>query len=80
MITVRLYGLVSEYGGQRQFSFEAKTVRQALQYAADIGVDQDLLHGALIFINGSPLNGVMRLNRKLTDGDELALLSPAGGG
>jgi len=80
MVTVKLYGLLSEYGGQRQFSADVKTVRQALKLAADMGADQNLLHGALLFVNGRPLTGIRRLSCKLTEGDELALLSPAGGG
>jgi len=80
MITVRLYGLVSEYNGPRQFSVNARTVRQALEAAVETGVDHDLLQGALVFVNGQPLAGVRRYNCKLIDGDELALISPAGGG
>ena len=80
MITVRLFGLLSQYDGPRQFSIEAKTVREALNMAAGLGVDKELLRGAAIFINNQPLTGARRFGRALRDGDELALLTPAGGG
>jgi len=80
MITIGLFGILSEYDGPRQFSVEAKTVRQALKLMVKMGVDHDHLRGALIFLNNRPLAGTRRLSCKLEDGDELALLSPAGGG
>ena len=80
MIKIKLYGTLSDYGGPRLFSAEAKNVRMALNQATAMGVDKTLLSGALIFVNNRQLSGVMRLSRRLNDGDELALLSPAGGG
>jgi len=80
MITIRLFGILREHSIPDMFTIEAKTVREALDAAARNGVDSKLLRGALIFINGSPLSGVGRLSRRLSDGDEIALLSPAGGG
>ena len=80
LVTIRLFGLLSEYDGPRQFEVEAKTLREALSRAADMGVDKDQVNGALIYINGRALTGARRLSRRLHNGDELALLSPAGGG
>jgi molybdopterin converting factor small subunit len=80
MITVKLFGLLSEYGGPRQFDVDAGNVRKALCQAADRGVDKVLLRGALMFLNDVPLTGATRMRRRLSDGDVLALLTPAGGG
>jgi len=59
---------------------EAKTVREALMLAAETGADEKLLRGTLVFVNGKPLAGAQRFRYRLSDGDEVALLSPAGGG
>jgi len=80
MITVRLFGLLSTYGGPMRFEVEAVTVRDALRHAAEMGVDKRLVNGALIFVNGQQLTGITRLRRRLCGGDELALLLPTGGG
>ena len=80
MVTIRLFGLLRESGGERQLTVEADTVREALKRANEMGVDKQLLRDALIFINNKPLTGARRYARRLSDGDELALLSPAAGG
>ena len=80
MITVKLFGLLCEYTGQRQFTVKAKTVREAIRKAAEMGIDKKQMHGALIYLNDMPLTGARRLSTKLSDGDELALLSPVSGG
>ena len=80
MITIRLYGLLAENSGQRQFVVEAESVREALDHIAWMSVDKEVLYESLLFINGKPLIGARRLSRRLYDGDELALLSPTGGG
>ena len=80
MVTIRLFGLLSDYGGPRVLTVEAKTVSDALNQIALLGVDKDLIRGAQVFVNNCHLKGVRRLSRKLNCGDELVLLSPAGGG
>ena len=80
MVTIKLFGLLTEFDGPRQFAVEAATIREALKQAAEMGVDKELLSGALMFVNEHPLTGARRFSRRLRDGDELALLSPAGGG
>jgi len=80
MITIKLFGLLSTYGGPRQICVEAGTVREALGRAAEMGVDKKLLDGALVYVNGRLLNGIARRRCRLCCGDELSLLSPAGGG
>ena len=80
MITIRLYGLLAENSGQREFVIEAESVREALDHIVWMSVDKEILYNALMFINGKPLAGARRLSHRLYDGDELALLSPAGGG
>ena len=80
MVTIRLYGLIAEKSGQRIFLIGAETVREALDHISWMNVDKEILFDALMFVNGKPLTGVRRLGRRLFDGDELALLSPTGGG
>jgi len=80
MIKVRFFGLIRVYSGQRQIEVEAKTVRDALKKATELGVDNTLLSSALIFVNNRQLTGTRRMSYKLSPGDELSLLSPAGGG
>ena len=80
MITIRMYGLIAEKSGQREFVVEAESVREALDHIAWMSVEKEELYEALMFVNGKPLTGVRRLSRRLYDGDELALLSPTGGG
>ena len=80
MIVIKLYGLIAENSGQRQFVLNAETVREALDNISWMSVEKEVLYGALMFINGKPLTGIRRLERRLYDGDELALLSPTGGG
>ena len=80
IVKVRLFGLLSVYRGPREFCIEAKTVRDVISHLVDMGADKKLLHNALMFINDQPLTGTRRLGRRLSDGDEIALLSPAGGG
>jgi len=79
-VTVKLFGMLSDYDGPRRFEVGAETVREALSRTTDMGVDADKLRGALIYVNSQPITGARRLSRRLCDGDELALLSPAGGG
>ena len=80
MVTIRLFGLIAENSGARTFVIEAETVRETLAHLAGMGIDKDMLYGALLFINGKPVTGVTRLRHRLSDGDELAFLPPAGGG
>lgn len=80
MVIIRMYGLIAENSGQREFVVEAETVGEALDHISWMSVDKETLYNALMFINGKPLTGVRRLSRRLYDGDELALLSPSGGG
>ena len=80
VVTVKLFGVLSDYDGSRRFEVEADTLREALSRAVEMGVDKDLANGALINVNGQPLTGMRRMERRLNCGDELALLSPAGGG
>jgi len=80
VVTVKLFGVLSDYDGPRRFEVEADTLREALSRAVEMGVDKDLANGALIYVNGQPLTGMRRMERRLSCGDELALLSPAGGG
>jgi len=80
MIIVKFYGLVSVYSGHRQIEVEAGTVREALERVAELGVEKSLLRGALIFVGSKQLKGITRMRHRLSPGDELSLLSPAGGG
>jgi len=67
--------------GETGFTLDRKgDTRFAPRRDGETGVDETLLREALIFLNGKPLTGIWRLRRRLRDGDELALLSPAGGG
>jgi len=79
-ITVRLYGLLSAYGGPRELFLEAETLQDVFLQLFDMGIDKKLLGGALIFINDISLIGPMRFRHRLSCGDIIALLSPAGGG
>jgi len=80
VVTIRFYGLIREQSQKREIAVQAKTVREALRRANASGVDKELLRDALIFVNGTPLAGSARLNKRLKSGDEIALLSPSGGG
>jgi len=79
MITVRLLGLLSTYGGPRTFSIQAQTALEVINMLSDMGVDKDLLKGAIVFVNQTPIHG-LKLRSHLKNGDEIALISPVGGG
>jgi len=78
-VKIKLFGLLSIYGGPRTVSVQANTVGEALKIAGAMGVDKSLLKEALIFVNDRPVRNSRR-TYKLNDGDEIALLSPSGGG
>jgi len=80
MVTVRFFGLARDAFGQREIIVRASTVGEILGAAAETADAKRLLRGALIFVNGSPVTGSRRFRRRLRDGDELAVLTPAGGG
>jgi len=79
-VTVRLYGILSAYGGPRELSFDAQTMQDVLIRLSELGVDKSLLKCALVFINDYPVVGSLRLKHKLECGDVIAFLSPSGGG
>jgi len=79
-VIIKLYGLLSAYGGPREFPLESETVQDVFRQLYDFGLDRNLLKGALIFVNDLPVIGPLRFRHKLECGDIIALLSPAGGG
>ena len=80
MVTVRLFGLLQEKFGKSRLDAKAGTVREVLSCIAKTEAEEKLLQSCVMFINNKPLRGAARLAAKLRDGDELALLPPAGGG
>jgi len=76
MITVKLYGLLRIESGIRERQLEAATVKEVLDILADGGVDRRDLRGCVIFVNGKTANK----RSKLTDGDQVVLMSPVAGG
>ena len=80
MVTIRLFGPIRESCGQGKISVEAGSVREVMAMAVRQGVDQKLFSMAIMFVNGQSVVGAKRWKVKLKDGDELALLSPVGGG
>ena len=80
MVTIKLFGLTRETGGRDKLIVKAGTVRGAMEQAAAMGVDPKLFRRALLFVNNRQLRGAGRFAFRLQDGDELALLSPVGGG
>ena len=80
MVTIRLFGPIREKCGQGQINVDAGSMRDVMAQAMQLGVDQKLFARAVMFVNGRPVVGGKRWAVKLKDGDELALLSPVGGG
>ena len=78
-VTVRLFGQLCEHGRPRKFEINAKTVQEVMRQTADIGVEKNALQNALVFVNDKPLTA-KRYRHKLSDGDEIAFLTSAGGG
>ena len=76
MITVRLYGLLRVESGIKEARLDAKNVQEVLDYLADRGISPKELSGCVIFVNGNSANK----RNKLTDGDNLVLMSPVAGG
>ena len=80
MITVKLYGMMREDSGISRLEVQAGTVREACAQIVETGVDGKRLRSCVMFVNGRPLQGANRLSTRMRDGDELAILSPVGGG
>lgn len=94
MITVKFFGMLRFDSGissllidkgtvRQEFSDgEAFTVKQALNEVKRQcpNISEQQLQEAILFINKQQVTGPKRFSIVLKDGDELALLSPAGGG
>ncbi len=82
MVTVKLFGLMSLEAKQMKMELASGTIREvfcaiAREYPS---LNVKKLEQAMLFVNGNPIQGRRRLSIKLTDGDELALISPSSGG
>ena len=76
MITVKLYGLLRLDSGLQEKQLEAATVKEVLEQLADCGIAPRELNGCVILVNGKSGNK----RSKLTDGDQVVLMSPVAGG
>ena len=78
MITVKLFGLLRLDSGIRERQLEAATVNEVFtQLLQETNrITRKDLDGCVVMINGKP--GSKR--SKLTDGDQVVLLSPVAGG
>ena len=78
MIRVRLFGLLRLDSGIKELELEARSVTELLSALEQRSgqLSAEALRGCVIFINGKPGSKKSRLS----DGDEVMLLSPAAGG
>ena len=80
MVTVLLYGLLRTEFGKDRLAVQAGTLREIIAQIEGSGANEKLLRSCVMFVNNRPLKGINRLNVRLQEGDELALLPPASGG
>lgn len=80
MVTVRVFGLLREEAGRSVWTLEAKTLAAVFLALEAHGLSRVKLRNAWVFVNQKPARGMMRLYKRLDDGDEVALLSPVSGG
>ena len=76
MITVKLYGLLRIESGIREKQLEATTAKEVLERLVECGIDRKDLYGCVILVNGKSASK----RSKLTDGDQVVLMSPVAGG
>ena len=76
MITVRLYGLLRIESGIKEAQVDAKNVQEVIDYLVALGISPKELSGCVIFVNGNSANK----RNKLTDGDNVVMMSPVAGG
>ena len=76
MITVKLYGLIRIESGIKEKQLEAKNVNELLELLSDCGIPKKDLSGCIILVNGT---GATKKS-KLTNGDNVVLMSPVAGG
>ena len=76
MITVRLYGLLRIESGIKETQVDAKNVQEVIDYLVTLGISPKELSGCVIFVNGNSANK----RNKLTDGDNVVMMSPVAGG
>ena len=76
MITVKLYGLLRIESGIKEKQLKAATVKEVLEILAVCGIPQKDLQGCIILVNGKSASK----RSKLTDGDNVVLMSPVAGG
>ena len=74
MITVKIFGVVRLQTGASRFETDVQTVDELLDHIP--GLTRKEAKDLIVMVNGK---SVAR-RHKLRDGDEVALLSPAGGG
>ncbi len=77
MVTIKLFGTLRLKTGFRQIEADITTVRQAQVILSEqTGIPAKEFKKCVIALNGSPC----KASARLSDGDELTFLSPAGGG
>lgn len=74
MITVKIFGVVRLQTGVSRFETDVQTVDELLDHIP--GLTRKEAKDLIVMVNGKSV----AQRHKLRDGDEVALLSPAGGG
>ncbi|MCL2201970.1 MAG: MoaD/ThiS family protein [Oscillospiraceae bacterium] len=78
VVTVKLYGLLSTYGGPRILTIEAQTLRDICEQLVALGADKAMLNAATVFINNEAVRA--RPGHRLRSGSEVAFLTASAGG
>ena len=77
MLTVRFFGKLRLDFGLAQMDVEAENVKELISYIAkNSAITSDVLKDCMVVANGK----AAKKSTKLSDGDEIMLLSPASGG
>ena len=74
MIRVRLFGVVRLKSGTKEVASDAKDLRELRRQIP--GLTERECKDCLVMVNGVPAKGNVRFD----EGDEVVLMSPAGGG
>lgn len=82
MIEIRLFGWIRNEVGTARLTVAEGTVLEVLEDIATRypQIDKKELMQSIIFINNNAVAGKKRLSKPLKEGDEMAILSPVGGG
>lgn len=81
MITIKLYGMFRQSCKEHEFSIAASTVGEALsQLAALTNIPEKVWKQGFVFVNKVSFDRLKMYKTPLSDGDVVAILSPASGG